>query len=545
MTAPAVASPKAAKTPPGLSANREKERLAARYRTGRFLLYAEGLFAFGFGQGSVLLNLKENDYLRDLPRPGLTPPHSPYTHSPYSGHARAAGARADPARSAPSPSPAQLATFVATLDAKSRETITAHADALDMKVEAFKTWYDLESIRSPIARLQRLKRAGLATRHHHIRLERLSNLQRHLASTHSTARIVSEHATARFRLLMSIPRLRPRNAVSGLHRGLKTGTTEILDRHKRWWETLKRQDHDGVAYRVPPAWEDLAPEGLVYSHVGGAYGLGDVHSFSFTLRLDEATQTLARKEHLPAAWLRDRIVRRLKQALGRKADVLVVLEEDVDANGNPVASGLHAHGVVVASRAETDAVKDALCRAGGAWPKWRNRQAHLAAKPDSGWASYLVKDFDKPFPGPRFAATRGLTEAAKGFHQALRELVMEHTANKKADLEEHEVEMEAAKSVTGDFCENTSIISNNNTCTPARLNLAMSRGNTGEAKCTSALLRQNSSVIFTKTCKARDGPMRDRCGPIPARIRHSGHARSSRTGARALFVCHNFPSPDG
>ena len=67
-------------------------------------------------------------------------------------------------------------------------------------------------------------------------------------------------------------------------------------------------------------------------------------------------------------------------------------------------------------------MRDALKLAGG--KGYRGTQVVLKASPDSGWASHLAKDYRKPFPFGRFAATRGLRAAAEDVFDELRAMVL-------------------------------------------------------------------------------------------------------------------------
>lgn len=94
---------------------------------------------------------------------------------------------------------------------------------------------------------------------------------------------------------------------------------------------------------------------------------------------------------------------------------------EVDGKG-----GLHFHGFGVAESRERHALQNAMCEAAGPWRAYRNWQCVMHDNPpDSGWLSYLVEDWEKASPWPRYSAFRNLGRAAHAAFDEMRAFVLE------------------------------------------------------------------------------------------------------------------------
>lgn len=408
---------------PNSLADRENARSSQHARSGQLIRYFEALIAFGYrpGRTDTVIEYLYNHLLRDLPRT-LSHPSSPYLptiNADTKARRLTRRTAVTPERVLTSRTPEQLLVVATPEEAAHLEAclpalVDLQGDLLATTNASSKAYGYVRRLRRAVRGMERRLAFSGATSHQLGRLQGLGQLLEDASRDAVLARGEADVARHVFRraLLLPAPRDRRLNRSAQKGRGARR-------RSPRWWEgvsTRKPVSDLRKGFKAPPRWKDLDDAGLVYMHVAGAYLLGRV--ITFTLNLTEDVELLARAEADPAAWLRNRIVRRAKQQLGRRVEVLVCLE----VNGK---DKLHAHGVIApVTSNEDEAVEDALVLAGGAG--YRGEQVKLKGLPDSGWASYLAKDFDEPFPWNRFAATRGLRTCAEQAHEGIRAFVLKH-----------------------------------------------------------------------------------------------------------------------
>ena len=248
---------------------------------------------------------------------------------------------------------------------------------------------------------------------------------------------------------------------------------------------------DALRRNKAPRWRDLTEAALVYAHTAAGYNFGRVSAFTLNLTAD--VEAKARTKPNPAAWLRDLIARRLEAALGRPVEVLASLE----LNG---LGALHVHGIVAGVvLGEEAAVKSALTLAGG--DGFRGPQVLLKPSPDSGWASYMAKDFIKAFKWKhRYAATRGLSSMAREVFAGMTAFMLECDTSNTPESADVKLTLTVRVASTLE----------NNYCDAEHSSLTISRhtSSAGEA-CINAHSRKNSSPTFGKACRSRDGPTPD------------------------------------
>ena len=404
--------------------NRRKLSDEQRSQTAQFLLFLERVVAWGYrlDRTDMVLQSLKNHFLRDLP-PCRSIPVSPYRPI----HGASTGGAKTPARSAVTPvrllharNPEKLLSQAtleeeAVLEACLPELLHLREEQRQAQRRSGIAYARKEERMKQRRLMMKLYPKAMATQGEAHRVQVMGEFYNEACQVHRQASSASDKATAIYRRAQGLPPVRPRDANRRRYQ-LRPGRK----RFRRWWERVrfrKRASDLRRGPRSPPRWRDLCPGGLVYMHVAGAYAHGRV--IAFTLNLDHGVEENARSQRLPAAWLRERIVRRAEQVLGRRVEVLVCLE--LHESGR-----LHAHGVMAGvSLGEEGDLQEALKLAGG--KDYGARQVRINMnRPDSGWASYMAKDFDQPFEWTRFAATSGLRASAENVFGKLRKFVVEH-----------------------------------------------------------------------------------------------------------------------
>lgn len=196
-----------------------------------------------------------------------------------------------------------------------------------------------------------------------------------------------------------------------------------------------------VRHRAPASWRDVSELCRLTFYGRALRSLGPVHAFTLNLRDDIELEAL--RQPSPANWLRDRIKRRLEQALGRPVDFYLVIEDITDQGRR-----LHVHGAMGVNDNEVARARLALRRAGGEWKEMRQHQAETKPDPDDGWPAYCAKfrgihgryvgnllrryggrHHLPTFTGPWFAATRPVGQRAQGIYEADRKGLMKTKAH--------------------------------------------------------------------------------------------------------------------
>jgi hypothetical protein len=197
-----------------------------------------------------------------------------------------------------------------------------------------------------------------------------------------------------------------------------------------WWhgryfnEPVRRHRH-------PAQWRDTSDILRCHYAHEAILRLGQVHTF--TLRLRDEVEAKARAKSNPIVWLQQRIGRELSNALNRRVQFILTLEEDDKRR-------LHCHGEFQVTLDEVIAARGALRKAGGVWKKAPQHQTKTEPDPDDGWTGYISKDFwmttpmirrlmapyktkyKVTFPGSPLSVTADLNAQAKllyGKHRAL------------------------------------------------------------------------------------------------------------------------------
>jgi hypothetical protein len=157
-----------------------------------------------------------------------------------------------------------------------------------------------------------------------------------------------------------------------------------------WWrgsylnEPLRR-------FRSPAQWRDTSDIlQCHYAHMA-LLELGPVHTFSVRLRDD--IEAMARRQPKSLVWLQQRIKSELCKALDRPVQFFLVIEEE--------KRRLHCHGEFQVGADEVTAARAALRKACGPWKKAPQHQAKTDPNPDDGWTGYISKGFWMTTPGMR------------------------------------------------------------------------------------------------------------------------------------------------
>ena len=139
----------------------------------------------------------------------------------------------------------------------------------------------------------------------------------------------------------------------------------------------------GRKHRTPARWRDACdPLKASYFHKA-LETIGPVHAFTANLSKEIEAEALSQKN--PIDWLRRRISRNLRLALGRGVDFWIVAEEADDRR-------FHLHGELGIADTEAKNARGAIRKACGLWENTRQHQVHTKPDPDSGWTEYVIKD---------------------------------------------------------------------------------------------------------------------------------------------------------
>jgi hypothetical protein len=164
-----------------------------------------------------------------------------------------------------------------------------------------------------------------------------------------------------------------------------------------WWRIFQSQPPR--AYRNPAEWRDTSDQlRVLYRHLA-LKTFGPVHTLNVNLRPD--IEALARRQPDQAGWFQARLVRRLRQQLGRSPEFHLTMEEGDQHR-------LHFHGEIQCSADEAENVRKALRLAGGEWKVAPQHQTKTDADPDHGWASYIADDIWRVGSPVRFYRASGM-----------------------------------------------------------------------------------------------------------------------------------------
>ena len=417
----ACSSPKGPLKAAEWSTDRQIQLRVKRRRSGEFISFFEQLVVSGyeFDEDDTIPNIR-NHLLRDLPAP------KPFLISPYATTVRAstAGAKLS-ARSAITPNrvlaarnPEQLLAQatpdeLVILEACLPDLLVAQSEVRSAKAHARSACRYVKLLEKTDRLMKRLYSHPEATPGQQQRTRGVRELLAGALTAYRQAEAQARVESLLLRRAQGLPMLRTWDANRRRYK-------LALDhkRYPRWWDTIRQRKPVSDlrrGFKAPPRWRDLDDGGLVYMHVAGAYAHGRV--VPFTINLTDEVEARARASPLPAGWLRDRIDRRIRQRLGRRVEILVGLEFNKKER-------LHGHGVLTpVPLADEGEVREALKLAGG--KGYKGEQVRLNKnQPDSGWASYIAKGYDQPFPWTRFVATRGLQASAKAILGKMRRFVL-------------------------------------------------------------------------------------------------------------------------
>jgi hypothetical protein len=200
----------------------------------------------------------------------------------------------------------------------------------------------------------------------------------------------------------------------------------------------------------PIRWAE-APEDLKVKTLGRAISARrPTAPYAFTLNVD---QKIHRHASNPVAQMHERIKRRLKQALGRDVEYVVVAHCRV--TGKP--DELHYHGILDIDEQELAAVIKALKLAGGKWRGGSDTGRQVLSKRCFGnidtWTGYSIQEaarvrrfirahwervgFSQKRPPQVYAETRKLAAEARELHEQFREATKPTPTPRRASDDYH------------------------------------------------------------------------------------------------------------